>query len=88
MYLFDYFFKNYVVIGLLKITAALLLIKHDGFRVLVCHLGHVSQNILFCDDPKKSPTPRHQALAEPQFSEDIHYCLHGGVVCDSERAQV
>lgn len=88
MYLFDYFFKNYVVIGLLKITAALLLIKHDGFRVLVCHLGHVSQNILFCDDPKKSPTPRHQALAEPQFPEDIHYCLHGGMVCDSERAQV
>lgn len=85
---FDYFFKNYTLIGLLKTFAALLLIKHDRFGVLVCHLGHVSQNIFFCDDSKKSPTPCHQALPEPQFPEDVHNSLHGCVVCDSERAQV
>lgn len=41
--------------GMFSWENTLFLIKHDGFGVLVCHLGHVSQNILFCDDAKKSP---------------------------------
>jgi len=47
----------------------LVLIKHDGFRVLVCHLGHVSQNILFCDDPKKSPGVKTKQKKEVSLTE-------------------
>lgn len=35
-----------------------------------------------------SPTPRHQALPEPQFPEDIHHCFHWGMVCDCKWAEV
>lgn len=76
--LFYYFFKNYIVFGLLKTFAALLLIKHDGFRVLVCHLGHVSQNILFCDDSKKSPgVETKQKKKEVSLTEEIHDQVQG-----------
>lgn len=40
----------------LKETTILFLIKHDGFRVLVCHLGHMSQeHLFFVMMPRKSP---------------------------------
>lgn len=34
------------------------------------------------------PVVSHQALAQPQLSEDVHHDLHGGVVGDGEGAHV
>lgn len=50
------------------------LIKHDRFRVLVCHLGHMSQNILFCDDAKKSPGEETKQRREISLAILIHAC--------------
>ena len=44
--------------------------------------------ILFPPGSRRSPAPRHQALAEPQLPENVHHRLHGGVVRDGERAEV
>lgn len=64
--MYHLFLFNDIINVFLKIISTLLLIKHDGFRVLVCHLGHVSQNILFCDDAKKSPgVERKQRKDQP-----------------------
>lgn len=35
-----------------------------------------------------SPIVCDQALAQPQFSENVHHDFHGGLVCHSERAEV
>ena len=31
------------------------LVEHDGLGILVCHLRHVTQDVLFCDDSKQAP---------------------------------
>lgn len=30
-------------------------VEHDGLRILVHHLGHVSQNVLLGDDAQETP---------------------------------
>lgn len=31
------------------------LVEHYGLGILVCHLGHVTEDIFFCDDSKEAP---------------------------------
>jgi hypothetical protein len=65
-------FKNDIAGGFLKVTATLLLIKHDGFGILVGHLSHVSQNVLLCDDTKKPPGVETKERKEVSLVIQIH----------------
>lgn len=34
------------------------LVEHYGLGILVCHLGHVTEDIFFCNNTKEAPTKR------------------------------
>lgn len=65
-----------------------MLIEHYGLWVLVCHLGHMTEDIFFCNNTKEAPVVRHKALAQPELAENVDHNLHGCVVCDGEGAHV
>lgn len=35
-----------------------MLVEHYGLGILVCHLGHVTEDIFFCNNTKEAPTKR------------------------------
>lgn len=36
------------------------LVEHYGLGVLVCHLGHMTEDIFFCDNTKEAPAERER----------------------------
>lgn len=45
-----------------------MLVEHYGLGVLVCHLGHMTEDIFFCNNTKEAPTKR-----ETERGREIYY---------------
>lgn len=63
-------------------------VEHYWSGVLVCRLGHMTEDIFFCYNAKEASIVSYKALPQTQLSENIHHNLHWGVVCHGERAHV
>lgn len=58
------------VLGIIKLLLLGQLVKHDGFWVLVHHLGHVTEDILLSDDAQQ--TPREKGTEQKSFHHPIN----------------
>lgn len=63
-------------------------VEHYWSGVLVCRLGHMTEDIFLCYNAKEASIVSDKALPETQLSEDVYHNLHWGVVCDCERTHI
>lgn len=51
------------------------LVEHYGLGVLVCHLGHMTEDIFFCNNAKEAPIKKERQKEVEKFTSAFLTCL-------------
>lgn len=49
-------------------------VEHNGLGILVCHLGHVTEDVFFCDNTKQPPAGGDRKRLQKQY---LCFCWPG-----------